>query len=87
MIFRRRRKDDEIPAAEAEDTPRPTWTRTPATPPTTPRSSADEAAETDELDVDALDSRDWRGAGPWDLTEVDLDVEPLPGGPGSTWAA
>ena len=32
-----------------------------------------------ELDVDALDSRDWRGAGPWDLTEVDLDVEPLPG--------
>jgi hypothetical protein len=32
-----------------------------------------------DLDGAALDSRDWRGAGPWDLTEVDLDIEPLPG--------
>jgi hypothetical protein len=84
MIFRRRRKDDEIPADEVEES---TESET---------VDADEDSETAdpesgtvdtdpeeespaELDVAALDSRDWRGAGPWDLTEVDLDIEPLPG--------
>jgi hypothetical protein len=75
MIFRRRRKDDEVPADEVDE------------------STESEAADTDEesaeeestdsasaeIDVAALDSRDWRGAGPWDLSEVDLDIEPLPG--------
>jgi hypothetical protein len=79
MIFRRRRKDDEIPAAEAEDTTETDLDEDPGDAADDTEVEADEAAETDELDVDALDSRDWRGAGPWDLTEVDLDVEPLPG--------
>ena len=34
-----------------------------------------------DLDVDALDSRDWRGAGPYDVSEVDLDEEPPEGLP------
>ena len=51
---------------------------------------SDEASTTDaeedapdegDLDVDALDSRDWRGAGPYDVSEVDLDEEPPEGLP------
>ncbi|GAA3698852.1 DUF3710 domain-containing protein [Microlunatus aurantiacus] len=79
MIFRRRRKDDEIPADEAEDTTGSADSAEdlPEDDETASAAGDDEAAA--ELDVEALDSRDWRGAGPWDLTEVDLDVEPLPG--------
>ena len=79
MIFRRRRKDDEVPVDESTETE------------TDETSTAQESAEGEsaegesaeavdvELAVDALDSRNWRGAGPWDLTEVDLEIEPLPG--------
>ena len=34
-----------------------------------------------ELDVDELDAGDWRSEGPWDVTEVDLEVEPAEGQP------
>jgi Protein of unknown function (DUF3710) len=34
-----------------------------------------------ELNVSALDARDWRGAGPYDISEVDLDEEPPDGAP------
>ena len=79
MIFRRRRKDEPVAevdevvdeSTESEDTAEDSAAAEDA-------ESAEESAPA-ELDVDALDSRNWRGAGPWDLTEVDLDVEPLPG--------
>ena len=82
MIFRRRRKDDEVPADEVDESTE-SETADPdeesaadelgetAEDPATERGGLD--AATVELDVDALDSRDWRGAGPWDLAEVDLD--------------
>lgn len=83
MIFRRRRKDDELPADEAEETTEFEETtesdESPEDDETDAAVEGDESPETAELDVEALDSRDWRGAGPWDSTEVDLDVEPLPG--------
>lgn len=85
MIFRRRRKDDQLPADEAEETSASQETTEsdesdePADDGADAAVEGDESPETTELDVDALDSRDWRGAGPWDITEVDLDVEPLPG--------
>jgi len=85
MIFRRRRKDDEVPADEVDESTE-SETADPDEESAAENSAEAEAAEgeaadaaTVELDVDALDSRDWRGAGPWDLTEVDLDIEPLPG--------
>ena len=43
-----------------------------------PSENADGAAT---LDVDELDAGDWRSEGPWDVTEVDLDVEPAEGQP------
>jgi hypothetical protein len=33
------------------------------------------------LDLDDLDARDWRGAGPYDVSEVDLDEDPADGLP------
>ena len=43
----------------------------------------DDAAEADPDDFDAaaLDARDWRGSGPYDITEVDLEDEPAEGEP------
>ncbi|GAA3611785.1 DUF3710 domain-containing protein [Microlunatus ginsengisoli] len=41
----------------------------------------DDSEESDELDVDDLDGRDWRGAGPYDVAEVDLDEDPPEGLP------
>ena len=73
MIFRRRPKNE--PVAEVEETPE-------AEESTLDESADDSAADQSgegELDVETLDSRNWRGAGPWDVTEVDLDLEPLPG--------
>ena len=85
MIFRRRRKDDVVAADEVDEST-VSETADPDEESAAETSAAAEAAEgeasdaaTVELDVDALDSRDWRGAGPWDLAEVDLDIEPLPG--------
>ena len=85
MIFRRRRKDDEVPADEVDESTE-SETADPDEESAVEDSAEEESAEGEssdaapvELDVDALDSRDWRGAGPWDLTEVDLDIEPLPG--------
>ena len=63
MIFRRRRKDDEIPADEAEDTTE-TDPSAGSTDDTEPEAETDEvggvaddgeAADDGELDVDALD--------------------------------
>ena len=69
MIFRRRPKNE--PAPEVEETSE-------AEESTLDETTAEESDE-GELDIETLDSRDWRGAGPWDITEVDLDLEPLPG--------
>jgi hypothetical protein len=80
MIFRRRRKDDEPTEVEAVDE-----ADEETGPEETGSEESDESTEESsdgaagEVDVEALDSRDWRGAGPWDVTEVDLDIEPLPG--------
>ncbi|MFT4167396.1 MAG: DUF3710 domain-containing protein [Microlunatus sp.] len=73
MIFRRRRKNE--PAPEVEE---PSESEESAQAESTDDSAAEETAE-GELDIALLDSRNWRGAGPWDVTEIDLDLEPLPG--------
>ncbi len=81
MIFRRRRKDDEVDeSTESEETELDgtDGTDPDGIDPDGESEGSPEAGST-EIDVDALDSRDWRGAGPWDLTEVDLEIEPLPG--------
>jgi len=81
MIFRRRRKTDETGAADELEQITESDGSENESEQSVDDESTDEAgsSETAELDVDALDSRDWRGAGPWDATEVDLDIEPLPG--------
>ena len=82
MIFRRRRKNDDTVEDEVvEETEADTTAETTAEDAEADEGSGSEvdAESGSELDVEALDSRDWRGAGPWDLTEIDLDVEPLPG--------
>lgn len=73
MIFRRRRKNEPAPEVEeASESEESTLDES------TEDSAADDGTE-GELDIELLDSRDWRGAGPWDVTEIDLDLEPLPG--------
>lgn len=87
MIFRRRRKDEATDEAteeistdlDADEEPTPDDVRDESSDQTSEEADADLAEEPAELDVDALDSRDWRGAGPWDITEIDLEIEPLPG--------
>jgi hypothetical protein len=85
MIFRRRRKDDEPTEVESVDeVDEETGTGETGTGETGTGETGESAEESadgtaGEPDVEALDSRDWRGAGPWDITEVDLDIEPLPG--------
>lgn len=90
MIFRRRRKTDGADAADELDQSTESEGSEEADGQSADEESekeSDAAAESSEsgtseaaeLDVDALDSRHWRGAGPWDITEVDLDIEPLPG--------
>ena len=69
MIFRRRPKNE--PVTEVDETPEVEES-------TLDDPAADPSGE-GELDIETLDSRDWRGAGPWDVTEIDLDLEPLPG--------
>lgn len=87
MIFRRRRKDDEpVEAVETDQdqTAQDEVDESADVEAADDGSGDDGSAESEDgaatdLDVDALDSRDWRGAGPWDVSEVDLDIEPLPG--------
>ncbi len=64
MIFRRTKKRDDEP--ELDDT----------APEPSPEPELDEPAGADgepELDLAALDARDWRAEGPFDLAEVDED--------------
>lgn len=78
MIFRRRRAEDR--ADDSTDEAEELLDETEETAEEPPSADAGSDPDPDaELDVEALDFRDWRGAGPWDITEVDLDVEPLPG--------
>lgn len=77
MIFRRRKKGDDLetepdgPAgvdgSEVEAEPGP--------------AAGDSTDAESGLDVAALDARDWRGRGPWDIAEVDLDADPPAGRP------
>ena len=81
MIFRRRRKADESVADEVSP-PEESGSEADQTDSANDESDGSDASDgaaSSELDVEALDSRDWRGAGPWDITEIDLDIEPLPG--------
>jgi hypothetical protein len=70
MIFKRRRQQ----AAEPDETELEEQELEETEP-------AEEDQESGDLDEDALDAGDWRSEGPWDLTEVDLDVEPAEGQP------
>jgi hypothetical protein len=82
MIFRRR-KDREEALEETSGAEEPTGTEEPE------ETGADDAEDpgdasadpADAIDLAELDSRDWRGAGPYDVSEVDLDDEPPPGVP------
>src|SRR3712207_3438167 len=65
MIFRRDRKR----RGSAEELQQPGHEDAPAE---ATEESADEPAEVDDLA--ALDALDWRGDGPWDISEVD-DLE------------
>lgn len=96
MIFRRKKQVEDVTAEQAESpaTAAATDTRdedaTAASNGSTPDTSgsadapavgepAEESA--DEVDWDALDDQEWREDGPFDIEEVDLDVEPDPGSP------
>jgi hypothetical protein len=78
MIFKRRRKQEAEPSvdpgieseAAAEDESGPDDSGAEG------KSSAD-----GEPDLEDLDSRDWRDEGPWDVTEIDLEEEPVNGQP------
>ena len=83
MIFRRsRRRGDEAEAEDVSPGSGATSADDAATDPAdadepgTDVTGADAAAEA-ELDLDALDAQDWRGAGPFDISEVE-DVEGTP---------
>ncbi|MDN5760847.1 MAG: DUF3710 domain-containing protein [Microlunatus sp.] len=78
MIFRRHRRTDGSKADEpvADELTESDESETDES--ETDESAPEETAPAD-LDVEGLDSRDWRGAGPWDIDEVDLDIDPLPG--------
>lgn len=73
MIFRRRKNTDDTESADEA-----------VAVSTADQDEVDqtdeEATDPTELDVAALDAQDWRGAGPYDISEVDLD-EPLTGQP------
>lgn len=82
MIFRRRGKTDETRAPDEPDETTDSEGAESDSEHSVEEDSDDAAGGSSgpvELDVEALDSRHWRGAGPWDTTEVDLDIEPLPG--------
>jgi hypothetical protein len=89
MIFRRRKnRDIDEAVEEATGTDEPTGDGE-ASGTEEARESAgadteDGAAPADHpdgIDLAELDGRDWRGAGPYDVSEVDLDEEPPPGAP------
>lgn len=84
MIFRRRRKDEpgeapEQAGAEGTEPADEQPTQEPAADGEPGADATDTDVDAAELDVEGLDGRDWRGAGPWDVTEIDLEIEPLPG--------
>ena len=44
-------------------------------------ATAPDESDADAIEVDELDGRDWRSAGPYDVSEVDLDEDPPEGLP------
>jgi hypothetical protein len=85
MIFRRgkRKADDPAADAPAEDAPAEDELELGAE--SDLADVDDDGAEAepdpDALDPAALDAQDWRGQGPYDITEVDLEDEPADGEP------
>ncbi len=79
MIFRRRKKQ------ETEDVPGEDQVSAEASADESPHGEADggedESSRDAEPDLDALDAGEWRSDGPWDISEIDLDVEPADGQP------
>lgn len=83
MIFRRK-KQGEDGAPEQEATPGGAEAAADQAADAATDSAADsatEAAAEADVDWDALDERDWREEGPFDIEEVDLDIDPEPGSP------
>ncbi len=80
MIFKRRKQQAAESPAEVEETEAEVAESDAEA---TEAEAAEDAEkkEAAELDVDELDAGDWRGEGPWDVTEVDLEVEPAEGQP------
>jgi len=62
------------PLADASTTGEP-GSETPTQPATAGRGSYSGSASSTDLDLAALDSRDWRADGPFDIDEVDLDAD------------
>jgi len=78
MIFRRRKKSDDA-ETELDEGLDADETSTDAESGTSSASGSGD--ETSGPDLAALDARDSRTAGPWDVSEVDLDDEPPEGQP------
>ncbi len=76
MIFKRRKQPAESPTEVTE-------VETDEADETEPAEEMEpsENAADDDVDVDELDAGEWRSEGPWDVTEIDLDVEPAEGQP------
>jgi hypothetical protein len=74
MIFKRRKKQELETSVDPD-------VESGAEDETGPDESAAESVADGELNLDELDSRDWRSAGPWDVTEIDLEEEPPNGQP------
>jgi hypothetical protein len=83
MIFRRRKRTDEVAEPEADQPGDTSATSDQAAAnPADPESFDDESSDANpQVDLAALDARDWRGAGPYDVAEIDLDDEPVDGAP------
>ncbi|MGO1974398.1 MAG: DUF3710 domain-containing protein [Propionibacteriaceae bacterium] len=97
MIFRRKKQGEDVTAEQAEalESTETTETAEGDAGASADESTADapeesngesagesngESAEAD-VDWDELDDREWRTEGPFDIEEVDLDVDPEPGSP------
>ncbi len=74
MIFRRGKKQADEPAAEETEPEMELGAE--ADLGQIDEDASDEAAHDSVLDPEALDARDWRGSGPFDVHEVDLEDEP-----------
>jgi hypothetical protein len=71
VIFRRDKKREREPAATPESDPGAGIDGAGEEVEATTEAGDDATGRADELDIDALDAQEWRGAGPWDIDEID----------------